>query len=144
MLKKNDYERGDHLVSRRMFYQHHGIYYGRNQVIHYTGLSSNLIAGKVCITSLEDFCDGDLNNIRVIEHLKPKFNRDEAIKRAESRLNEDNYHLIFNNCEHFVNDCIEGESTSKQVKTAFSVILISMGVGIAHLLKHRNREKNNV
>jgi len=39
-------------------YYHHGIYYGRRRVIHYSGLSANLIAkgqGKIEVTPLEMF-----------------------------------------------------------------------------------------
>lgn len=46
---------GDHLVSSRIFYAHHGIYLGEGKVIHYAGWANGLRAGKIEITSLADF-----------------------------------------------------------------------------------------
>ncbi len=39
----------------------------------------------------------------------------ETVKRARSRIGEDSYSLIFNNCEHFVIWCKTGVSESHQV-----------------------------
>lgn len=35
-------QRGDHLVSSRLGYSHHGLYVGNNQVIHYQGPFSGM------------------------------------------------------------------------------------------------------
>lgn len=41
------------------------------------------------------------------------------MRRAEDRLNENKYHLIFNNCEHFVTEVLKpGKGKSEQVKNA--------------------------
>lgn len=42
--------------------------------------------------------------------------RERAIERALSRLNEDNYNLILNNCEHYYNYVHFGIEISNQVK----------------------------
>ena len=52
-------ERGDHLISPRMGYSHHGLYLGRNQVIHYSGFSDGRHKGVIAFTSLEEFCQGE-------------------------------------------------------------------------------------
>lgn len=104
-----------HLVSSRGFYTHHGLYVGNGEVIHYSGLSDGLSAGPVNRVSLEEFCNGNGYSIR---YHKNKMNTPEVIiARAESRLDEKSYNLIFNNCEHFVNWCIHGISGSEQVDT---------------------------
>lgn len=43
-----------------------------------------------------------------------------SVARARSRLGESRYSLVFNNCEHFVNWCIEGESRSQQVEAVLT------------------------
>ena len=39
----------------------------------------------------------------------------EAVQRAYSRIGEDRYRLISNNCEHFCTWCLYGESRSEQI-----------------------------
>ncbi|MBL0489556.1 lecithin retinol acyltransferase family protein [Aeromonas veronii] len=106
-------ERGDHLVSPRFGYDHHGLYLGDNEVIHYSGFSDAFDKGSIEITSLENF-EQDKGS-RVEDHLCPIFDVDERINRAYSKLGEDSYNLLFNNCEHFVTWCIFGIHSSDQV-----------------------------
>ena len=49
---------GDHLISPRPGFSHHGIYVGNNEVIHYAGYSSGEESGQVVLTSLEVFRNG--------------------------------------------------------------------------------------
>lgn len=46
----------------------------------------------------------------------------ETLRRANSRLGESSYNLIFNNCEHFVVWCKTGVSESHQVNAVIRVI----------------------
>ncbi len=46
----------------------------------------------------------------------PNFDRREVIRRARSRLGEDSYRLLTNNCEHFCEWCLRGERRSYQVE----------------------------
>jgi hypothetical protein len=43
---------------------------------------------------------------------------DAIITRAQSQLGEGNYHLLFNNCEHFARRCATGDHVSEQVDAA--------------------------
>ena len=115
---------GDHLVSPRTGYQHHGIYLGDHQVIHYQGVSAGIHSGQIAITTLAEFSQG--RGYRIQHHRSRVFNREESIDRAYSRLGEAHYSTLFNNCEHFVLWCIEGFHYSKQINQ-----LISTGC-IAH------------
>ncbi len=56
--------------------------------------------------------------------------RHRIIRRALSRLGEKDYHLIFNNCEHFKNWVLYGESKSKQVLKAGAGLFVA-GAAIA-------------
>ena len=40
--------------------------------------------------------------------------RDEIVTRAKSKLGEDKYNVVFNNCEHFAHWCCTGTSWSNQ------------------------------
>lgn len=97
-----------HLVTPRFGYQHHGLFTGNNQVIH---LTSNDIIEEV---SLSDFTQG---NGYQIQKYHSKFSQQEIINRARSRLGYEDYSVMFNNCESFVNWCIHDKSISNQVRT---------------------------
>jgi hypothetical protein len=89
----------DHLYVQRSVYQHHGLYIGNGEVAHYikgTGIG---------ITSLEVFADGD--NIHV-KNTSMYYSKEEVINRAISRLGEQDYFLLMNNCENFVSWCRNG------------------------------------
>ncbi len=116
---------GSHLVSPRMGFNHHGLYIGNGRVIHYSGMARTLSCrdvlklpgliryGAVVKTSLKRFCDG--HGFRVLEHPNAKFTGKAAVERAKKRLYERSYYLYGNNCEHFVNWCIDDTFKSPTV-----------------------------
>jgi hypothetical protein len=54
--------------------------------------------------------------VRVVEDSESKYSPQEIVLRARSRLGENEYHVLRNNCEHFCNWCISGRSRSTQVE----------------------------
>jgi hypothetical protein len=124
-LKKSAPMAGEHLLARRAGYEHHGLGDDHGGVIHYSGFADGLTSGPVAKCSLEEFAKG--RNIKVIPHKHRKFGIMESIHRAEKRLGEALYRLPSNNCEHFVNWCIEGRYRSAQVDRTASLI-VSFGV----------------
>lgn len=96
-------------------YSHHGIDCGDGTVIHYTGTLWKRKKASITRTSLEEFA-GD-KEVLIFEY-KTQPEPDEVIERAESRLNEQGYDLVFNNCEHFATWCVTGKARSKQVERA--------------------------
>lgn len=116
---------GDHLITERLGYTHHGIYLGKNKVIHYSGLANGLRAGPVEVTDLSTFSQG--KRTYVSHHSNRVFSHRQTVKRARSRLSEDKYNLLLNNCEHFINWCIYGKASSPQVTKAITHT-ISMGM----------------
>lgn len=90
-------------------YEHHGIDCGNGTVIHY--YKGGEIA-TIARTSFETFARG--NPV----YVKPRpvsFVSDLVIERAESRLGEQQYNLLTNNCEHFASWCKTGKNTSQQL-----------------------------
>ena len=130
---------GDHVfVDRSVFgiklYEHHGIYVGDAMVVHYNGLARGIVFEKSCfeeilsnvvpldkrnvakveMTSLEEFASGDTWQIK--EHANAPFSGTDIALCAKSRVGEQKYNLLINNCEHFCNECVFGEHISQQVQ----------------------------
>jgi hypothetical protein len=91
-------------------YQHHGIDCGDGSVIHYRKPSE-----IVECTPFKIFSKG--NPVYVKEYTTEfSFVPDIVVRRAQSRLGENQYNLLFNNCEHFATWCKTGIVDSKQVR----------------------------
>jgi len=105
---------GTHLVTPRRWYRHHGIYIGNGQVVHYAGFKSLLRRGPVECATLDAFADGHGIEVATAQHAR--YSGADVVRRATSRLGEDTYHLLHNNCEHFCNWCVHGTPTSSQVE----------------------------
>ncbi|MCP3128811.1 lecithin retinol acyltransferase family protein [Shewanella sp. KJ2020] len=98
---------GDHLVTNIDFLgltEHHGLYVGHGNVIH---LSKHGIIEEI---DLQRFADD--HGVRV---KKSTLFPHQAIEFARSQLGHTRYGVATNNCEQFVNECLEGSSTSNQV-----------------------------
>ncbi|ALE58158.1 lecithin retinol acyltransferase family protein [Paraburkholderia sp. SIMBA_055] len=104
---------GSHLVSTRCGYEHHGIYVGNGRVVHYAGFAGSAHRGPVEEVELDRFAAGHPLTIRAT--LGARYLGEEAVRRARSRLGENRYRLLTNNCEHFCAWVLLGESRSEQV-----------------------------
>lgn len=127
--------RGDQIYVYREFmnlkgvYQHHGIDCGDGTVIHYRKPSE-----IVERTTFKTFSRG--NPVYVVEYKNGFcFIPDIVVSRAESRLSEQKYNLLFNNCEHFATWCKTGISESVQIKDFIPVIAHLKTVGLYEPLK---------
>ncbi len=109
---------GSHLSVSRGVYDHHGIYIGKNQVIHYSGFAEAFNKGCVEQTTLEKFLGGR-DQFTVVNYRSNKvlYTNQQIVERAYRCLGEDHYNLVFNNCEHFACWCVTGEKRSEQVRT---------------------------
>lgn len=107
---------GDHLVTTRMGYSHHGLYVGNGQVIHYAGFAAGFSKGAISLTSAEEFTQGHACYIK--PHDSALYDAPSRVERAYSKLGEDEYNLFSNNCEHFVSWCFDGKKSSEQVQRA--------------------------
>jgi hypothetical protein len=102
-----------HVVTSRHGYTHHGIYLGDDKVVHYSGWSRGWRAGPVEEISLAEFARG--RPIRVRPCANPRFNLDDVVARARSRLGENRCRILSNNCEHFCEWCLRGEQRSRRI-----------------------------
>ena len=111
--QKKPFPIGAHLVVKHFAYSHHGIYIGRGRVIHYSGFAHFYKKRPIEITTLAEFCHG--KKIDVVQYQQPKYSGRNVVRRMRSRMKENNYHLIINNCEHLCTWAITGVESSPQV-----------------------------
>ena len=101
----------DHLQVPRQhgLFHHHGIDLGDGTVAHY------LEGREILRSPIDEFRQEQ--PITLIQH-------DDAsapgvtLRRAMSRIGEQNYNLLFNNCEHFATWCKTGRHRSGQIESA--------------------------
>ena len=105
---------GSHLVTPRRGYLHHGIYVGARKVVHYSGLAHGLRRGPVEEVPFAHFACGQ--RVWVRSEARSDFDVREIICRARSRVGEDRYRPLTNNCEHFCEWCLHGTARSFQVE----------------------------
>ena len=98
----------DHLEVPRQhgLFNHHGIDLGDGTVAHY------LEGREILRSPLEEFSQGQ--PLRVISHAEAS-PVGVTLRRAMGRLGEQDYNLLFNNCEHFATWCKTGRHRSEQV-----------------------------
>lgn len=99
----------DHLRVPRQhgLFLHHGIDLGDGSVAHY------LEGREILRSPLEEFSRGQ--DVSVVSHDQASA-AGVTLRRAMSRIGEQNYNLLFNNCEHFANWCKTGRHRSGQVE----------------------------
>ncbi len=98
----------DHLEVPRQhgLFNHHGIDLGDGTVAHY------LEGREILRSPLADFSQGQ--PVSVVEHPDAS-TPGVTLRRAMGRIGEQNYNLLFNNCEHFAIWCKTGRHRSSQV-----------------------------
>jgi hypothetical protein len=101
----------DHLQVPRQhgLFNHHGIDLGDGTVAHY------LEGREILRSSKENFSRG----LAITTVAYPEGSCSPAgvtMRRAMGRLGEQNYNLLFNNCEHFAHWCKTGRHRSNQVE----------------------------
>ncbi|HHF3141666.1 MULTISPECIES: lecithin retinol acyltransferase family protein [Vibrio] len=113
---------GDHLVvdisnntsqqyTRYAGAKHHGLYIGDDIVIHFDAYND-------MVTKDTLGCFGGGCPISVKRHATiPR----RAIELAHNKLGEGGYNVLTNNCEHFVNYCLDDHHTSGQVADNYHV-----------------------
>ncbi len=121
---------------------HHGIYLGDGKVVHYAGLARGQFRGRIEEVSLAQFAYGWSVWTRSSD--LPAFVPQEVIRRARSRVGENRYRILRNNCEHFCEWCLRGESRSYQVERFLSSRLaLGMMLGVISLAAgNRSRSEN--
>ncbi len=140
---------GAHIVSEREGYTHHGIYAGNGRVIHYGGFHHFAKRRPIESISLRGFAAG--RSIRIQAEPEAVYFGTEVVERAVSRLGEDRYRFLTNNCEHFCTWCVLGVGRSEQVHRCLrnpwtgAKMLFALARGMIHVFcesgKRTRRER---
>lgn len=103
---------------------HFGIYASSSEVIQF-GLAPSLRVGirdcdvEVLTSSLEMFCAG--GELEVCEFDKAERSKIRAPQKivdyARHKIGTKGYHILYNNCEHFANECVSGERICRQAES---------------------------
>jgi hypothetical protein len=100
---------------------------GDGRVIHFSGSVKEKKDPSVVETDLPRFKkDGILRR----RHHKERLSAAETIRIAKSQLTDENYSMVWNNCEHFATYCVTGKKKSRQVIKVLSG-LSAVAAGIA-------------
>jgi hypothetical protein len=82
----------------------------------------------------------DYSPVRIRRFNGNDYDRDIAVQRALSRLDQYSYNLIFNNCEHYANYVQYGSDSSNQTKI-FGGSLAIAGIATAASSKNESTQK---
>lgn len=108
---------GDIVRTKVTFYHHYGIFVDEQTIIQF-GMPDNVTQNaadiRVLSSDVAAFLRGGEMEVGVPDRQERKKLRNprQIVEIARSRLGEDGYDLLHNNCEHFVNECAFGEKTS--------------------------------
>ena len=113
-------------ISFGQFY-HYGIFVSEEEVIQFglpptEGLLNRATEDiAVCITDIDTFSGGKVVEVATTEKTdKKRLSPKKTVKRAREAVGEKGYHILHNNCEHFVRYCYFGEKrceVTEQVQT---------------------------
>ena len=125
---------------------------GEIKVIHYTTSTSSktkkaLFSGSNIVMEEVLQISEKIERVQYLDHVGVYSPKD-AIKRARSRVGEQDYSVFFNNCEALVNWAVTSKDVTDQ-GTAAAVLGATVGVGVVaaaaygvHTLLHDDSEKN--
>lgn len=100
---------------------HFGIYVSDDEVIQFglppsrrTNLSDADV--EVLSSDIDEFLDGGFLEVCEFDKKEKKKNRSrkEAVEYARSKIGSRGYNILYNNCEHFANECISGVQICRQ------------------------------
>ena len=121
VLYLSELQRGDHIA----FHRGKGIYWHHAIVKHINAISGEIktieynrngIRFKVLEKTIL------FQNVTVYLMLHGSFDRNLVLWRAQSKIGDEEYDLVSNNCEHFATWCITGRSSCDQVDKGLEMV----------------------
>ncbi len=113
--------RGSVVRVRARSVYHYGVFVSEEEVVQFgrsPALSPPPSAEDIAVvsTDIQGFLLGEFLEVAEFDKKEKgkKYPDEEIVRRARARLGERGYHLLYNNCEHFVFDCAFGEHISTQ------------------------------
>ncbi len=108
---------GDMVRVKIKFYHHYGIFIDEQRIVAFgmpdnTGLDPETI--EVVVTDVVTFMHGSTLETAVLRGAERRERRSakDTVEYALNQVGRKGYHIFRNNCEHFANECVFGESRS--------------------------------
>eukprot|EP00933_Yihiella_yeosuensis_P073306 TRINITY_DN81955_c0_g1_i1.p1 TRINITY_DN81955_c0_g1~~TRINITY_DN81955_c0_g1_i1.p1 ORF type:complete len:381 (+),score=47.80 TRINITY_DN81955_c0_g1_i1:30-1145(+) len=110
-------------------YEHHAVLDTvANEVIHYSRRHDDA-NNQIMVESIAAF-EESYYPWRIAQLPSSVEKAKEVLERARSKIGEEQYSLVMNNCEHFASWCFEGSGSSKQVWSAGANVATSAKGGV--------------
>ena len=115
---------------------HYGIYVSDDEIIQFGEPPTTILRKdedvEVCITNIDGFMCGRFLEVGRPDRkeLKKAKQPDEIIQMARKRIGEKGYSILYNNCEHFVNECVFGEKKCSQTDNIRNMWRTKLGTGV--------------
>ena len=140
---------GDIIKAKAGILYHFGIFASENEVIQF-GLSPLLRGAsfqgvKVLSTNLETFACGNPVEVGVpSEGDLVRFTPQKTVEIARSRIGEEGYHILYNNCEQFAYECLCGQRYCSQMESVRDLFKGLTGVDVYVALIPEGLEKEEL
>lgn len=114
---------GDIIRVKVRFYHHYGLFVSAEEVIQFGARDNSGIDAadiRVLTTDIATFAGGGEVETARLDRAEKHRRRSvkETVAYARAQLGRDGYHILHNNCEHFVNECVFGKPHSDFVENA--------------------------
>jgi len=102
-------------------FYHYGICTGEDRIVQFgepvIGTLKAADEIKVMAVTISEFLKGAFAEVAVFDkkELKRKKTVDEIVSKAEESIGKGGYDILYNNCEHFANECVFGMHASSHV-----------------------------
>lgn len=127
VLNLSELKRGDHIA----FYRLQGVYCHHAIVKHVDEESGEIKTIEYNRTPSGKFQVMEkthrFQEVTVYLMLHESFDRDLVLWRAQSKIGEEQYNLVTNNCEHFAMWCITGRSSCDQINKGLEMVNEEVG-----------------
>lgn len=113
---------GDVVRIKLASFYHYGIYVSDDEIIQFglPPVTKEMLMAKdikVLSSNIDKFLAGSFLEVAKLSFLEKRKAKSpkEVVEIARSKIGTGGYHILYNNCEHFVNQCLFGEKKSSQV-----------------------------
>lgn len=115
---------------------HYGIYVSDEEIVQFGEPPTTILRRddevEVCVTDINGFLCGKFLEVGKLDRKEAKKARtsNEVVRIARSRIGEKGYSILYNNCEHFVNECVFGEKTCSQTDSIRKMWRLRLGTDV--------------
>ena len=123
---KKSPQKGNHIRVIHGPIAHHGIYISDAEVIHFIDKDNYIILdwekAEVISSDLDFFLQGGTLEVKEYtpSELDDLYTTEDIVKYARACVGDKGYNLVFNNCDHFANECTLGRFRSQQIERVLS------------------------